>query len=79
MIVKEKRTVTGQALRDSELRYRRLFEAAQDGRLILDAGTGAITDVNPCLIRMLGYTREECVRKKPWEGSGFHVSKYRPV
>ena len=36
-----------QTLKDSELRYRRLFEAAQDGILILDAETGAITDVNP--------------------------------
>ena len=43
----------------SEVRYRRLFEAAQDGILILDAGTGAITDVNPYLINMLGYSREE--------------------
>jgi PAS domain-containing protein len=38
---------SGQALRDSEARYRRLFEAAQDGILILDAQTGSITDVNP--------------------------------
>jgi len=35
----------------SELRYSRLFEAAQDGILILDAQTGAITDVNPFLLR----------------------------
>src|SRR5512136_1132764 len=55
------------ALRDSELRYRRLFEAAQDGILILDAETGAITDVNPFLIQMLGYSREEFVEKKLWE------------
>ena len=46
-------------LQDSELRYRRLFESAQDGILILDARTGAITDVNPFLIDMLGYSREE--------------------
>ena len=45
-------------LRDSELRYRRLFKAAQNGILILDAETGAITDVNPFLIKMLGYSRE---------------------
>ena len=43
------------SLKDSEIRYRRLFEAAQDGILILDARTGAITDVNPFLIDMLGY------------------------
>jgi diguanylate cyclase (GGDEF)-like protein/PAS domain S-box-containing protein len=58
-------------LAESELRYRRLFEAAQDGILILDAKTGMITDVNPFLINMLGYTREEFVEKKLWEVGAF--------
>lgn len=44
-----------EALRASELRYRRLFETAQDGILILDAYTGQITDVNPFLVNLLGY------------------------
>ena len=35
-----------QALRDSELSYRRLFEAARDGILIVDMETGRISDVN---------------------------------
>jgi diguanylate cyclase (GGDEF)-like protein/PAS domain S-box-containing protein len=60
-----------QNIRTSELRYRRLFEAAQDGILILDAETGAITDVNPFLIKMLGYSREEFVEKKLWEVGTF--------
>jgi len=60
-----------QSLKDSELRYRRLFEAAQDGILILDAKTGAITDVNPFLIKMLGYSREEFIEKKLWEVGAF--------
>jgi diguanylate cyclase (GGDEF)-like protein/PAS domain S-box-containing protein len=60
-----------ESLKDSELRYRRLFEAAQDGILILDAGTGAITDVNPFLVSMLGYSREEFVEKKLWEVGAF--------
>lgn len=60
-----------QALRKSELRYRRLFEAAQDGILILDATTGSISDVNPYLITMLGYSREEFVEKKLWEVGAF--------
>src|SRR5215216_2680181 len=55
----------------SELRYRRLFEAAQDGILILDASTGMIEDVNPYLIKMLGYSREEFVKKKLWEVGAF--------
>jgi hypothetical protein len=37
-------------LKDSELRYRCLFEAAQNGILILDAKTGMITNVNPFLV-----------------------------
>jgi diguanylate cyclase (GGDEF)-like protein/PAS domain S-box-containing protein len=60
-----------QKIRTSELRYRRLFEAAQDGILILDAQTGAITDVNPFLIKLLGYTREELIQKKLWEVGAF--------
>ncbi len=58
-------------MEESELRYRRLFEAAQDGILILDAKTGMIEDVNPYLIKMLGYTREEFIRKKIWEVGAF--------
>jgi diguanylate cyclase (GGDEF)-like protein/PAS domain S-box-containing protein len=60
-----------QKIRTSELRYRRLFEAAQDGILILDAETGAITDVNPFLIKMLGYSRAEFVERKLWEVGAF--------
>ncbi len=59
------------SLRNSELRYRRLFETAQDGILILDAKTGAITDVNPYLIDLLGYSREEFIEKKLWEVGAF--------
>ncbi len=54
-------------LQTSEVRYRRLFETAQDGILILDGDTGEINDVNPFLIHMLGYTRDELLGKKLWE------------
>ncbi len=64
-------TFTKPTLQDSELRYRRLFEAAQDGILILDAETGAIADVNPFLIKMLGYSLDEFVQKKLWEVGAF--------
>ena len=43
------------ALEASELRYRRLFETAQDGILILDGQTGRIIDVNPFLLDLLEY------------------------
>ena len=59
------------ALQASEMRYRRLFETAQDGVLILNAETGQIDDVNPFLIDMLGYTYEEFVGKKLWEIGAF--------
>jgi len=58
-------------LRFSELRYRRLFEAARDGILILNAKTAIIDDVNPYLVEMLGYTHEEFLGKKLWEISSF--------
>ena len=60
-----------QKIKTSELRYRRLFEAAQDGILILNAANGMIDDVNPFLINMLGYSREEFVEKKLWEVGAF--------
>lgn len=51
----------------SELRYRRLFETAQDGILILDAKSGKIDDVNPFLSKLLGYSKEELVGKQLWQ------------
>jgi PAS domain S-box-containing protein len=60
-----------QALQASEIRYRRLFETAQDGILILNAETGEIDDVNPYMIDMLHYSREEFLGKKLWEVSPF--------
>jgi PAS domain S-box-containing protein len=51
----------------SEIRYRRLFETAQDGILILDADTGQIVEVNPFLIEMLGFSRDQILGKKLWE------------
>ncbi|MBI4764862.1 MAG: sigma 54-interacting transcriptional regulator [Deltaproteobacteria bacterium] len=58
---------TEERLKISETRYRRLFETARDGILILDAETGQITDVNPFLIEMLGYSYEDFLGKKLWE------------
>jgi PAS domain S-box-containing protein len=55
------------ALMASEIQYRRLFEAAQDGILILDKETGAIIDVNPFLLDLLGYSHAELLGKRPWD------------
>ena len=61
------RKYTEKALAASETRYRRLFESAKDGILILDAETGKIIDVNPFLIEMLGYSQEQFIEKTIWE------------
>ena len=54
-------------LQDSETRYRGLFESAQDGILILDSDTGKIIDVNPFLVNMLGYSKEQFIEKTIWD------------
>ena len=59
------------AIHVSERSYRRLFEAARDGILILDAETGRITDVNPFLTELLGFSHSEMVGKTVGELSPF--------
>ncbi len=61
------RTRVEEALTISETRYRRLFETAKDGILILDAETGMIVDVNPFLIELLGYSKNQFIEKSIWE------------
>lgn len=61
----------GKALLESEKRYRRLFESAKDGILILDADTGQVVDVNPFLIQLLGYSYDEFCGKHIWEIGAF--------
>jgi two-component system cell cycle sensor histidine kinase/response regulator CckA len=56
-----------EALHDSEKRYRRLFESAKDGILILDADSGKVVDVNPFLMRLLGYSYDDFRGKHIWE------------
>jgi len=51
----------------SEVRYRRLFETAKDGILILDADTGMVVDVNPFLVKMLGFSHETFLGKAIWD------------
>jgi len=56
-----------QKLVSSEMRYRRLFESAKDGILILHADTGRVVNVNPYMLQMLGCTRETVLGKPLWE------------
>ncbi len=51
----------------SELRYRRVFEAAKDGILILNADTGVVEDANPFMTELLGYTHDQFLGKRIWE------------
>jgi len=55
------------ALKESELKYRRLFETAQDAILILDGDSGEVTDANSFILDLLGYPREYFVGKHLWE------------
>jgi PAS domain S-box-containing protein len=56
-----------EALAVSEIRYRRLFEAAKDGILILDTHNGRITDANPFMCQLLGYSHNDFMGKELWE------------
>jgi len=60
-----------EAIRESELRYRRLFETAKDGILIQDVASGLVTDVNPCLLTLLGFSCNEVIGKAVNELSPF--------
>jgi two-component system, cell cycle sensor histidine kinase and response regulator CckA len=60
-------TRTDLAIRASELSYRRLFESAKDGILILEADTGRISDVNPFLTEPLHFSHDELVGTPIWE------------
>ncbi len=65
-VITERRRIED-ALKSSEVRYRRLFETAKDGILILDADTGRITDANPFLQELLGYSHDELFGRMLWE------------
>jgi len=54
-------------VRVSEIRYRRLFEAAHDGVLLLDSVTGKIIEANPFMTRMLSYPHDYLIGKELFE------------
>jgi two-component system, chemotaxis family, CheB/CheR fusion protein len=51
----------------AEAKYRRLFETAQDGIVIIDAQTGEITDINPFVSQLLGISRSALIGRPFWE------------
>jgi PAS domain S-box-containing protein len=63
----EQRMAAEQELKASELRYRRLFQTAQDAILILDGETGEIIDANTFILDMLGYPLDYFIGKRLWE------------
>jgi two-component system cell cycle sensor histidine kinase/response regulator CckA len=63
----KERKLAEHELAASELQYRRLFEAANDGILIVNADTGQIEDINPFLLDMVGFSKREIIGKKLWE------------
>ncbi len=60
-----------ETLKASEKRYRRLFESAQDGILIVDAHTGKVDDANPFILALMGYSHEEICGRDLWELGAF--------
>ncbi|MCX6002134.1 MAG: diguanylate cyclase [Chloroflexi bacterium] len=54
---------TEQVLRCAEEQWRRLFEDAQHGILVLDAETGQVKEANPHFLAMLGYSKGEVIGK----------------
>jgi PAS domain S-box-containing protein len=55
------------AMKDSEVRYLRLFQTAKDGILFLDSDTGKVIDANPFMTILLGYSHDEFLGKELWE------------
>jgi two-component system cell cycle sensor histidine kinase/response regulator CckA len=61
------RKTTEQALLVSEIRYRRLFESAQEGIILIDAENKKIMDINPFMLNLLQSERDEILDKELWE------------
>lgn len=59
--------LSAEALRASEERYRRLFEAAKDGILLVDADTGMILQANMYLVDLLGYSKSDLLQRYLWD------------
>jgi len=59
----KERAEAEQLLRESEGRYRKLFEGALDAIFVADAETGILIDCNPAATRLIGWEKSELVGK----------------
>ena len=58
------RRLAEEALASSELRFRRTFETAKDGLVLIDKELWTIFKVNPAFTEMVGYSAAELIGKK---------------
>jgi PAS domain S-box-containing protein len=58
------RKLTERALKESEERYRRLFEAESDAIFVVDRETERMIDANPAALKLYGYSRQEILLLK---------------
>jgi PAS domain S-box-containing protein len=61
------KVMNSDTLSDSEIRYRRLFESAKDGILILDCKSGKIVDANPYIVNVIDCTLDNIIGRHLWE------------
>jgi len=60
----EERKGTQNALRESEEKYRKLFELESDALFLMDVENGNVLDANIAFIKLYGYTKEEILSMK---------------
>jgi two-component system CheB/CheR fusion protein len=63
----------------TDARYRRLFEAAREGIVIVEARTGTVMDANPFILALLGYTSAELVGSHLWDASILTASDVKAI
>jgi two-component system CheB/CheR fusion protein len=51
----------------AEIQFRRLFESAKDGFIVIDGKTGQVIDVNPFFLELTRYSRQDIVGQAFWE------------
>ena len=66
-MTKSEEVLLHEKLKESEIRYRRLFEMSKDGILILNFETGEIMDANPFIVKIIDFPLQDILGKKLWE------------